>query len=135
MRTQASSELQHTVEDKEAGLRAFMPEVMAALKCHMDVQSSDGRGMLLRYCATYVPKFSDAFAQEWLNDQASDFAVARRVLSEYHPLEQEMWLQLASFLLRPCVAGGTMRRFVCPVSLGCRATGRRSEVLHSEMEG
>ena len=107
-------ELQHTEEDQEAGLRAFMPEVMAALKCHMDVQSSDGRGMLLRYCATYVPKFSDAFAQEWLNDQASDFAVARRVLSEYHPLEQEMWLQLASFLFRPCVAGGTMRRFVVP---------------------
>ena len=99
-------ELQHAAEDKEAGLRAFMPEVAAVLKCHMDVEASDGR--------TYVPKFSDAFAQEWLNDQASDFAIARRVLSEYHPLEQEMWLQLASFTFRPCVVGGTMRRFVVP---------------------
>eukprot|EP00969_Alexandrium_andersonii_P236647 10447181-Alexandrium_andersonii.AAC.1 len=46
--------------------------------------------MLLRYVAGYVPKFSDSFAQEWLNDQASDYAVARRILSECHPLEPEM---------------------------------------------
>eukprot|EP00971_Amphidinium_carterae_P050999 1003998-Amphidinium_carterae.1 len=92
---------------------------MGALRCHMDVQTSDGRGMLLRYCASYVPKFSDAFAQAWLNDQASDFAIARRVLSEYHPLEPELWMQLASFLCRPCMAGGTLKRFVVPSALTC----------------
>ena len=107
-------ELHHEQGDRDAGLRAYMPDVSAALRCHMDVQTSDGRGMLLRYCASYVPKFSDAFASEWLNDQASDFAIARRVLSEYHPLQPEMWLQLASFLHRPCNAGATMRRFVVP---------------------
>ena len=106
--------LQHSEEDHAAGVRAYMPEVLGALKSHMDVQSSDGRGLLLRYCSSYVAKFSDSFAQGWLNDEASDFAVARRVLSEYHPLEPEMWLQLASFLFRPCVAGGTVRKMPPP---------------------
>ena len=106
--------LQHGEADHAAGVRAYMPEVLGALKSHMDVQSSDGRGLLLRYCSTYVAKFSDSFAQGWLNDEASDFAVARRVLSEYHPLEPEMWLQLASFLMRPCVAGGSLRKMAAP---------------------
>ena len=80
----------------------------------MDVQASDGRSMLLRYVATYLPKFSDAFAQEWLNDHASDFAIARRVLTEYRPLEPEMVLQLASFLFRPCRTPGSVKRIVAP---------------------
>lgn len=33
--------------------------------------------------------------KEWLNDEASDFSVARRVLCCNHPLEPEMWLTLA----------------------------------------
>eukprot|EP00971_Amphidinium_carterae_P229286 4548815-Amphidinium_carterae.1 len=60
--------------------------------------------MLLRYVAGYVPKFSDSFGQQWLCDEASDYAIARRVLSEYHPLEAEMWLQLGAHLFRPCMA-------------------------------
>eukprot|EP00971_Amphidinium_carterae_P053302 1049881-Amphidinium_carterae.1 len=31
-------EFQHTQEDKTAGLRAYMPDIMGALRCHMDVQ-------------------------------------------------------------------------------------------------
>eukprot|EP00969_Alexandrium_andersonii_P114421 5057962-Alexandrium_andersonii.AAC.1 len=61
----------------------------------MDVQCSDGRGVFLRHVAGYAPKFSGSFAREWLDDQASDYAVARRILSEYRPLEPEMFLQLA----------------------------------------
>ena len=72
----------------------------------MDVQASDGRSMLLRYVATYLPKFSDAFAQEWLNDHASDFAIARRVLTEHRPLEPEMML--------PCRTPGSVKRIVAP---------------------
>ncbi|CAE8598256.1 unnamed protein product [Polarella glacialis] len=44
--------------------RAYMPEVLAALKCHMDVQASDGRNLVLRYVAGYNSKFSDSFATE-----------------------------------------------------------------------
>ena len=98
-----------------SGIRAFMEDVIGALKCHMDVQASDGRGMLLRYVAGYVPKFSDSFAQTWLNDQASDYAVARRVLTDYHPCEPEMWLQLGAQWFPQTFAGGTMKVFTVPV--------------------
>ena len=88
--------LRHESSDHEQGVRAYMPDVLSALRCHMDVSLSDGRGMLLRYCAGYVPKFSSSFATDWLNDEASASAVTRRILDDYHPLEPEMWLQLAA---------------------------------------
>ena len=106
--------LHHSMEDYDNGIRGYMPDILGPLKSHMDAQASDGRGMLLRYCAGYVPKFSDSFGQEWLVDQASDYAVARRVLNEYHPLEPEMWLQLGSHLQPQVFAGGVIRRFVAP---------------------
>ena len=104
----------HTAEDAEQGVRAFMPEVMRVLKCHQDVQQSDGRGLLLRYVASYVPKFSDSFAAEWLNDAASAYAVPRRILFDYHPLEPEMWLSLAAKMFPLCFHGGTIVSVVAP---------------------
>ena len=68
---------------------------MPVLRCHQDVQMADGRGLLLRYVAGYVPKFSSAWNAAWLNDEASTFAIVRRILRDYHPLEQEQWMQLA----------------------------------------
>jgi hypothetical protein len=107
--------LHHTAEDHRRGIRAYLSDVLGALKCHMDVVASDGRGMILRYVAGYVPKFSDSFAQEWLTDDASGYAIARRVLRDYHPLEPEMWLQTAAHLFPQCFAGGTMMPFLVPV--------------------
>ena len=43
------------------GVRAYITDVLTSLQCHVDVQMSDGRGMLLRYVTGYVPKFSDSF--------------------------------------------------------------------------
>ena len=106
--------LRHPAADHKAGVRAYMPDVLAATKCHMDVVASDGRGMLLRYVAGYVPKFSDSFAQGWLNDKASAYAISRRVLNDYHPLEHEMWLQLAAQFFPQCFHGGTRERYVVP---------------------
>ena len=64
---------------------------------------------------TYVAKFSDSMADEWLNDDASDFSVARNVLTKYHPLEPEMWLQLADGRLFPhCLYGGSIVSIVAP---------------------
>ena len=97
------------------GLRAYVKDILAALLCHVDVQASDGRGMLLRYVSGYVSKFSDSFVSEWLNDAASDYSVARRVLTDYHPLEPEMILQMALQWFPQVFAGGTMRQFVVPV--------------------
>ena len=87
--------LHHSEEDKALHIRPFFPQTMAITKCHEDVQQPDGNGAVLRYVATYSLKFSDSMDQEWLNDHASDYSVARRVLFSYHPLEPEMWLTLA----------------------------------------
>jgi hypothetical protein len=94
------------------GVRAYIEEVLSALGCHMDVQGSDGRGMLLKYVSSYVAKFSDQFAQEWLNEHASAFSLARRILRDYHPLEPEMWLQLSAQQFPQVFADGTLKRFV-----------------------
>ena len=107
--------LQHSEVDKANGLRAYFPDVTAATKgSHQDAQRTDGRGLLLKYIATYLPKFSDSFAQEWLNEGGSDINVARKVLFDYHPLEPEMWLQLASKQHSCFIAGGTFYPIVAP---------------------
>lgn len=89
-------QLQHTEEDKDLKIRPYFPTTMQVTKCHEDVQQADGNGAVLHYVATYSMKFSDSMDQNWLNDQASDYSVARRILFSYHPLEPEMWLTLAT---------------------------------------
>ena len=68
----------------------------------------------MKYCATYTPKFSDAFQKEWLVDEASAFSVARRVLFDYKPCEPEMWLYLAAQRFPPCRYSGTMTELRAP---------------------
>ena len=97
------------------GIRAYIIDLLASLRCHVDVQMSDGRGMLLKYVSGYVPKFSDSFTTDWLADGGSDYAIAKRVLTDYHPLVPEMTLQLAMQWFPQCFAGGTLQRFVVPV--------------------
>ena len=97
------------------GVRGYVKDLLSSLHCHIDVQMSDGRGMLLRYVSGYVPKFSDSFTTDWLADACSDYAVARRVLTDYHPLEPEMTLQLAMQWFPQCFAGSTLQRFRVPV--------------------
>ena len=102
--------LHHPEDARKAHVRAWMPDVLGALQCHMDVQVGDGRALLLQYAASYTSKFSDQFATSWLNEEASDYHLARKVLSEYHPLEPEMWLQLGSHEFRQVLATGVVRR-------------------------
>ena len=106
--------LQHTAADHDAHVRAYFKESMPITKCHEDVQAGKSRGNVLRYVATYTPKFSDAFAKEWLNDDASDYSVSRRVLFDYHPLEPEMWLSLGGRLFPQCYYGGTLEPLLPP---------------------
>ena len=110
--------LQHTEEDKELCVRPYFPQTLGITKCHEDVQQGNDNGAVLRYVATYAPKFSDSMDQEWLNDQASDYSVARRVLFSYHPLEPEMWLTLAQERFPQIVYSGSMVNFMTP-SLDC----------------
>ena len=53
--------LRHPQDAFAAHCRAYMPDILSSLKCHMDVQGGDGRGHVLRYTAGYIPKFSAAW--------------------------------------------------------------------------
>ena len=114
--------LYHTAEDAAAGVRGYFPAIMGALKCHQDVQTvrpaeDDGRGLLLKYVAKYVAKFSDSSYDEWFSDSASVMGIARKVLFEYHPLEPEMALQLAGSICKQWemgTASGGMTSFRVP---------------------
>ncbi|CAE7455269.1 Pif1 [Symbiodinium pilosum] len=98
-------QLHHPVDAFAKCCRAYLPDVLAALRCHVDVLASDG----------YLPKFSSSFAQELLNDQATDFTLARRVLADYHPLQPEMIMQLAAQQHPQFLCPGIVRKFVVPV--------------------
>ena len=97
------------------GVRAYLKDILASLHCHVDVQMSDGRYLLLKYVSGYVPKFSDSFTTDWLCDQGSDYAISKRVLTDYHPLVPEMTLQLAMRWFPQCFAGGSLQPFRVPV--------------------
>ena len=103
-------------KNEPEGVRAYIKDVLSALYCHVDVLGTDDKaGMLLRYVTSYVPKFSDSFCDEWLADQASDYSIARRVLTDYRPLEPEMVLQLAMQWFPQTFSSGSFRKFVVPV--------------------
>jgi hypothetical protein len=63
----------------------------------MDVQSSDGHGMLLKYVSSYATKAHDAYKWDCLyTPHTSSFEAAFRHLKEMAPLEPEMWLYMSS---------------------------------------
>ena len=100
--------LRHTKDDAAEGVRGYFPDVMSALKCHQDLQVSQGRGLLLTYVAKYVAKWSDSSYDEWMSDATSATSLCRKVLFEYHPLEPEMVLQLTGATFRQWEFGSAM---------------------------
>ena len=107
-------QLHHSREDKTLGVRGYSPEVLDVLKCHQDAQLGQGTGLMLKYAATYLPKFSDGPGKELMDDQSSGYAAARRVLFTFHPGEPEMWLLLANQQFPMFFMGGTMQPIIAP---------------------
>ena len=87
----------HPKEAFEHNIRAYISTILPALQCRMDVQSSDGHGLLLKYVSSYVTKAHDAYQSECLySPHTSPYQAAFRHLKEMAPLEPEMWLSLSS---------------------------------------
>ena len=74
--------LEHDEEAKRLGVRAYMPDIIDGMKSHMDVQGSDGRGMLLRYVA--------GFHHEGMRASTTDFYKAGSHIStcKYQRVDQ-----------------------------------------------
>ena len=87
----------HMRTDKGCNLRAFVPAVTGSLQCSMDVQSSDGKAMLLKYVTSYVAKCHDAVkTQQLYSVDLGAYQAATSFLKNMHPLGPEMVLQLTS---------------------------------------
>lgn len=81
-------------EADEINLRAYLREILPAIPCHEDCQWGLQGNMILRYAAGYLPKFSDSFWRQWLEGNPSPWHLAYKVLTEFHPLEPQMWMTL-----------------------------------------
>jgi len=87
----------YTQTDKGCNLWAYVPTLSASLQCSMDVQSSDGKAMLLKYVTSYVAKCHDAVkTQQLYSADLGAYQAATSFLKNMHPLEPEMVLQLTS---------------------------------------
>lgn len=63
----------------------------------MDVQFTDGKGMILQYVTSYVTKWQDAFNNDALfSPHVSGFKAALRHLQSVEICEPEMYLQMSS---------------------------------------
>ena len=63
----------------------------------MDIQTSNGQSMILRYIASYVSKWQDAYSNDaMLSTHVGPHQAAYRHVRSLKPLEPEMWLALSS---------------------------------------
>ena len=78
-------------------LRAYVSTILPSLKCRMDIQTSDGKGMLLRYAASCVSKWHDAFNSDAMfSIRTGPYQAAYRHLRGLRPREPEMWMSLST---------------------------------------
>ena len=93
----SSISISHPAEAFAENIRAYISTILPALECRMDVQSSDGHGLLLKYVSSYVTTAHDAYHSHCLYDvYTTPYQAAYRHLKEMAPLESEMWLSLSS---------------------------------------
>jgi hypothetical protein len=89
--------LKHPSEAFALNLRAYISTVLPTLHCSMDFQTTDGRGMLLKYVTSYVTKNKDGIDKDSLYSyHVSGGQAAIRYVMDMKPAEPEMWLSLSS---------------------------------------
>lgn len=87
----------HPAEAFAENIRGYISAVLPALRCRMDVQSSNGHGMVLKYVSSYVSKCHDGFKSDCLyTAHTTPYQAAFRHLKEQSILEPEMWLAMSS---------------------------------------
>ena len=92
-------QLFHPSEAFANNLRAYISTILPSLKCRMDIQTSDGKGMLLRYAASYVSKWHDAFQFVQVHirqhiDICEDFVLVSQKGGCLYPLKRSLGLKV-----------------------------------------
>ena len=54
-------QLHHPTDSFVKCCRAYLPDVLAAFRCHVDVLASDGQAMVLKYCTSSPPCLVHSF--------------------------------------------------------------------------
>lgn len=89
--------ISHPAESFAMNLRGYIETILPTLSCRMDVQTTDGKGMILRYVTSYVSKWHDAFSNDALySTHVAPYQAAYVHVKQMKPCEPEMWLHLAS---------------------------------------
>ena len=89
-------QLFHPEEPFALNLRAYISILLPSLKCSMGIQSSDGKGIVLKYAVTYVSKWQDTLQTDALSSvNIGQYEGAYRFLRSLRPLEPEMSMSLA----------------------------------------
>ena len=91
--------LHHNAWDRRLGVRGYLPEVLDVLKCHQDLQLDRGSGLMLKYTATYLPKFSDGPGKELMDDTTA--AAMAQLVESSSPFIRENQRCGFSSLTRP----------------------------------
>ena len=89
--------LSHSAESFGNGLRWYIDTVLCTLKSSMDVQATNGKGMILKYVASYVSKAHESFHSDALYCRSlSPSTTAIRYSMALDIAEPEMWALLSS---------------------------------------
>ena len=110
-------QLSHPANAFAKQFRGYIDTVLPCLQCSMDVQTTDGRGMILKYVASYVCKAQESYHSDALycRDLAPSTAAFRYALS-LDICEPEMWVLLSSKKISWSV--GTRKKFTVPIEEG-----------------
>lgn len=92
--------LYYPMEAFTLNLRAYLSSILPFLKCSMDAQTTDNKGMIMRYVTSYVSKFKDSQSRDSLYcTNVSPALAAYRHLADMKPCEPEMVMTLSSLKL------------------------------------
>ena len=90
-------QFQHTEDDAERHIRAYITTLLGSLHCRTDVQLADGKALLLKYVSSYVTKMHESATSEGLYcTDVTGYQAAHSFLRTVTPLELEMVFQLSN---------------------------------------
>jgi hypothetical protein len=105
----------HPAEAFAINLRGYIQTILPTLSCRMDVQTTDGKGMILRYVTSYVSKWKDAYNNELLySSHVTPYQAAYSHIKQMEPCEPEMWLHLSS--LKMSWSSSRTKEYSVPIS-------------------
>ena len=90
-------QFQHTEDDADRHIRAYVTTLLGSLHCRTDVQLADGKALVLKYVSSYVTKMHESATSEGLYcTDVTGYQAAHSFLRTVTPLEPEMVFQLSN---------------------------------------